>query len=65
VVDVVFHLIVLRETHEIAMLHGGQILHGCRSYAHHIQYEGEVYVRDSFDAKGLQKKKLLRIAIIK
>jgi hypothetical protein len=39
VVDVVFHLIVLRETHEIAMLHGGQILHGCRSYAHHIQYE--------------------------
>ena len=38
-VDVVFHLIVLRETHEIAMLHGGQILHGCRSYAHHIQYE--------------------------
>ena len=35
VIDVVFHLIVLRETHEIALLHGGQIIHGCRTYAHH------------------------------
>jgi len=35
-IDVVFHLIVLWKTHEIALLHGGKILHGCRSYAHHV-----------------------------
>jgi len=35
-IDVVFHLIVLWKTHEIALLHGSKILHGCRSYAHHV-----------------------------
>jgi hypothetical protein len=35
-IDVVFHLIVLWKTHEIALLHGGKILNGCWSYAHHV-----------------------------